>query len=140
MWPQYLHQPKIIHSAFGENIPKLEKLRLTQILLDGGGRVALGLQRHGLPEGSPSRWREKGYDMLEFRFSFCDAFDVSIAGDAFALGTTNLALELDEGAARLKPTDAAFTFALKFRLVQLDLHPFNMRVAEDYADRWFRRY
>lgn len=129
-----MQNPQIIHSAFGERIPTLERLCVTQILL-GGYEVRLGLQRKGLPEPSPSRWRERNYDMLEFRFSFSHVVDLSIVGTPPEVGYI-FSLELEKGAARLLSSDTDFSFALKFRLVQLDLHPLNARIANDLPDRF----
>ena len=102
------------------------------------GTVDLGLERKGLPDGSPSRWHEKHYDMLEFRFSFVHVFDLSIIGTPPA-PEFNVALQLEKRAAKLLSPDPRFTFALKFHLVELDLHPFNARVALDLQARWFRQ-
>jgi hypothetical protein len=101
-------------------------------MIDFNGSVYLGLDARPLPEGSPSRWREKGNDGLEYRFAFYGVSDLSIAG-ASGLRVT---LELDKGAARLYSPERAFSAAFKFEGARIFLRAFSARRKIDPQDCW----
>jgi hypothetical protein len=135
MWPDHLDNPQAIYSAFPNGVPELTGLRPGRLMIDFVGSAFLGLEARPLPEGSPSRWREKGNDGLEYRFAFCDISDLSIVGTTHGLGAS-LTLELDKGAARLLSHERVFSAAFKFRGVRIFLHAFSGRRRLDLQDFW----
>jgi hypothetical protein len=137
VWPDHLDNPQAIYSAFPNGIPGLNGLRLGRLMIDFAGGMYLGLEVQPLPDGSPSRWREKGKDGLEYRFAFYDISDLSIIGAAKDLGPS-VTLELDKGAARLFSQDRAFSAAFKFRGVKVFLRAFSGRRRDDLQDFWPR--
>ena len=135
MWPDHLDNPQAIHSAFPNAIPELKGLRPGRLVIDFAGSILLGLEVQPLPDGGPSRWREKGNDGLEYRFVFYDTSELSIFGMTQHL-EPNVTLELDNGMAGLFSQDHAFSAAFKFRGVRISLHAFSGRLRVDLQDFW----
>jgi hypothetical protein len=132
MWPDHLDNPRAIYSAFPNGVPELTGLQAARLMIDFVGSLFLSLEVQPLPDGSPSRWREKGNDALEYRFGFHGISDLSIAGPT----GPNLTLELDKGAARLYSHERVFSAAFKFQRVRIFLHAFSRRRRVDLQDFW----
>jgi hypothetical protein len=137
MWPQYLQNPEAVHGAFGADIPSLEGLALDLLMLDSAGGLGLALVLGALPNGSPARWGERGFDHLEFRFLFSEVSDLSIRGTPGGKGRM-VSLALGSGEADLTCADAGFAAAFKFLGARAFLHPFNAHQRLDYQDSWYR--
>jgi hypothetical protein len=126
MWPNRLDNPQAIYSAFPNRVPELKGLRPGRLMIDFAGSVFLGLEVQPLPDGSPSRWREKGKDGLEYRFAFYDISDLSIVGTTQGVGRS-VPVELDKRAAKLFSHARDFSTAFKFRGVRIYLRAFSGR-------------
>lgn len=135
MWPDHLDNPQAIYSAFPNGVPELKGLRPGRLMINFAGSIFLGLDAEPLPEGGPSRWREKGKDGLEYRFAFYDTSDLSIIGEPQALGPS-VTLELQKGTARLFSHVCNFSASLKFRGARVYLRAFLGRRRDDLQDFW----
>ena len=135
MWPDHLDNPQAIYSAFPNRVPELKGLHAGRLLIHFPDGVFLGLEIWPLPDGCPSRWRERGKDRLEYRFMFYGTSDLSIVGTTQNLGAS-VTLELDKGAARLFSQARAFSTAFKFRGGRIYLHAFSARQRLDQQELW----
>jgi hypothetical protein len=72
MWPQFLANPQAVIPIFHGQVPLLQNLILRELKSrpqESGEQLTLLLEWPSLPEGSPARWRDKGYTALQLVLS-----------------------------------------------------------------------
>ena len=112
-WANALNQ-KAITGTFPNGVPQLLALAVVECILSYPRDLLLNLEVTHLPDSSPQRWRNAGYDRLQYRFRFRDFTDLKIAGDLFDapcdvfISDKRLELRFTGGVAALKTNFGLF--------------------------------
>jgi len=125
-----------LRNTFGGNVPVLDGLHLAQLLIGECGEVQIALNFPTLPEGSPARWSNKGYDRVQLRLSFYDPSRLSITGTA-----TGISYDLSASFGPDKTfsmSHADFHVELDYFSASADWYPYDSRIFEE-PRAWYHR-
>lgn len=118
-----------LNGTFSGSVPSLDSLRLVQCVIRVPVAIKISLNFAGLPDGSPSRWQEKGYDSVQFRVAFYDVEEFSIAGDLQRLdGDVRVIFNLNK---TVEIVNCEFCLKLKYGSVRVDVYPYNSRIFDE---------
>ena len=123
MWAKHLRNGEAACAAFGKDTPDLRELQLVQVVVGPAGDLALTLDTRQLPITVPARWKERGYDRLQFRMRFAIR-DLAIRRQD-AIGAEKVSVELENGRIRVVADNGSFELTASFDDAVLQFHPYR---------------
>jgi hypothetical protein len=134
MWSDNLRNAQAVHEALGESISELRGLELVQLVLDPAGDIALTLDLGRLPDVVPSRWKDQGFDKLQFRMRFSIGALAIRRNDV--LGPWKVSVELEDNRLHVMSDDKEFELTASFLEARLDFHPYRANKHE-FPPTWY---
>jgi Immunity protein 50 len=137
VWFEHIRNGQAVSSVFGGEIPTLEGLVLEQVIVNAPGELAIALNLECLPSSIPTRWREKGYDRLQFRMRYFGIDDLTIRQQP---GTTSskVSVGLEKGRLRMASIDGSFEVISNFADALLEFYPYRSKEFE-FPPRWYHQ-
>lgn len=136
-WIDHLQNGQALREAFGESIAELPGLELQQLVFDPAGDLALTLGVDSLPDVVPVRWKDKGFDRLQFRMRFATGALAIRRNDV--LGTPKVYIELGDNRLHMTSEDGSFELTASFLDARLDFHPYRAKDYE-FPPTWYTQF
>jgi hypothetical protein len=137
MWIDHFRNGQSARGAFGDAIPDLKHLDLLQLVFNPPIELALSLNCHVMPNSIPHRWKERGYDRLQFRMNFGLEGDLVMQGKCPA-ATQKTEIQLETGILRVISADGNFRITANYHEGILYFYPYKDSEFE-FPPIWFHQ-
>jgi hypothetical protein len=105
-----------------------------QLVLDPAGDIALTLDVGRLPDVAPGRWKDQGFDKLQFRMRFSIGALAIRRNDIS--GPWKVSVELEDKRLHVISDDGAFELTASFIDARIDFHPYRA-IRHEFPPTWY---
>jgi hypothetical protein len=135
MWHRHFSSHKQLETTLSSGVPDLGSVHVSELLITSGEQLRFSADVPYPVEGLPERWRAKGLNSVQLRFSLTMAAAPALVG--VPLSPTLAKLEFEPGLFRILAHDASWSLQGKAFLDSFEAVGYE-KPGPGHAFSWFR--